>query len=117
LQCGVALGAMNETVLTGIKKLPNFRRSTDGFTRAEVVGAFQTAFQLIGGVNRLTLWANENPDKFYATYAKLLPSSSFAFVETAERQIVHALPPGPLDAHPGSENRVTQPMEHEPVRP
>lgn len=37
--------------------------------------AFQTAFDLIGGVPRLALWADKNPTAFFALYSKLIPSS------------------------------------------
>lgn len=37
--------------------------------------AFQSAFDLIGGVPRLALWADKNPTAFYSLYSKLIPSS------------------------------------------
>lgn len=37
--------------------------------------SFQSAFDLIGGVPRLALWADKNPTAFYALYSKLIPSS------------------------------------------
>jgi hypothetical protein len=37
--------------------------------------AFQQAFDLIGGVPRLALWADQNPDKFFPIYSKLIPTS------------------------------------------
>ena len=37
--------------------------------------AFQTAFDLIGGVPRLALWADKNPSAFFSLYSKLIPSS------------------------------------------
>ena len=37
--------------------------------------AFQTAFDLIGGVPRLALWADRNPTAFYSLFSKLIPSS------------------------------------------
>lgn len=38
--------------------------------------AFQQAFELIGGVPRLALWADQNPTKFYTLYSKLVPATS-----------------------------------------
>jgi hypothetical protein len=38
--------------------------------------AFQQAFELIGGVPRLALWADRNPDKFYPLYSKLVPQTA-----------------------------------------
>lgn len=35
---------------------------------------FQHAFELIGGIPRLAHWANENPDKFFQLYSKLIPA-------------------------------------------
>lgn len=37
--------------------------------------AFQSAFDLIGGVPRLALWADKNPTAFFSLYSKLIPSS------------------------------------------
>lgn len=37
--------------------------------------AFEQAFELIGGVPRLTLWADRNPSKFYAMFSKMIPST------------------------------------------
>lgn len=91
--------AMNE--IAQVSKLPKFRKETDGFTRQDVVNAFQQAFQLIGGVNRLTLWANENPGEFYKQYARLLPSATVNFGVQQAPQVIHALRPTALDSHPG----------------
>lgn len=38
--------------------------------------AFQQAFDLIGGVPRLALWADQNPSKFYSLYSKLVPATA-----------------------------------------
>lgn len=35
---------------------------------------FQHAFEMIGGIPRLALWAHQNPDKFYTLYSKLIPA-------------------------------------------
>ena len=37
--------------------------------------AFEQAFELIGGVPRLALWADRNPSKFYAMFSKMIPST------------------------------------------
>lgn len=37
--------------------------------------AFQSAFDLIGGISRLALWADKNPTAFFSLYSKLIPSS------------------------------------------
>jgi hypothetical protein len=75
-------------------------KKNDGFTRSDVVNAFQRAFIMIGGVPRLALWANANPDKFFPLYAKLMPSTSINIGDNAQVQIVHALAPTELDRHP-----------------
>lgn len=70
-----------------------------GFSRREVAAAFQAAFQLIGGVPRLALWANRNPGDFFKLYSKLLPSATLIELEETNRVLVrHAIPRGPLDA-------------------
>jgi hypothetical protein len=68
------------------------------FTRKDVVDAFSSAFQLIGGVPRLALWANDNESDFFKLYARLLPSqSSSALGEANTLKIEMAIKPGPLD--------------------
>lgn len=74
------------------------RRQRDGFNRMDVVNAFQNAFEMIGGVPRLALWANQHPDKFFPLYAKLMPSTSLNISTEGNTLIIeHALPDNPLD--------------------
>lgn len=80
--------------------LPTLNKQVDGFTRNDVVKAMQRAFLQIGGVQRLALWANANPDKFYPLYARMMPSTNINFGDNTVIQVVHALPPTPLDQHP-----------------
>lgn len=54
------------------KSLPQYLKTKDAKR------AFQSAFELIGGIPRLALWANANPDKFYPLYARFLDSSAGA---------------------------------------
>lgn len=54
------------------KSLPQYLKTKDAKR------AFQSAFELIGGIPRLALWADKNPDKFYPLYARFLDSSSGA---------------------------------------
>lgn len=82
------------------KILSSLNRETDGFNRMDVVNAFQQAFQMIGGVPRMALWANANPDKFYPLYSKLMPSTAITIGDNSQVIIQHAIPPGPLDEHP-----------------
>jgi hypothetical protein len=82
------------------RHLSALQKSSDGFNRMDVVNAFQQAFQLIGGVPRMALWANANPDKFYPLYSKLLPSTAITIGDNAQVIIQHAIPPGALDQHP-----------------
>ena len=68
------------------------------FSRRDVVNAFQSAFELVGGVPRLALWANQNEGDFYKLYSRLLPSqSSSALGEANVLRIEMAIPKGPLD--------------------
>lgn len=43
---------------------------------ARAAKAFQQAFDMIGGVPRLALWADQNPTKFYTLYSKLVPATA-----------------------------------------
>jgi hypothetical protein len=89
------------TVLERIEDVPaRLSKARDGFSRQEVVAAFAHAFTMIGGVQRLALWANANPDKFYPLYSKLLPSTAIQIGDNANVTINHALPPTELDEHP-----------------
>jgi hypothetical protein len=45
------------------------------FRGARAAEAFQYAFELIGGVPRLALWADRNPDKFYPLLARMIPQT------------------------------------------
>jgi len=40
--------------------------------RKRVEKAFLTAFELIGGVPRLVLWADQNPTEFYKLYGRMI---------------------------------------------
>lgn len=42
---------------------------------ARAAEAMQQAFELIGGVPRLALWADKNPDKFYPLFARMIPQT------------------------------------------
>jgi hypothetical protein len=54
--------------LAGIPKPPAWAKTRN------VREQFQHAFELIGGIPRLALWAHQNPDKFYQIYSKLIPA-------------------------------------------
>src|SRR5688500_17505941 len=47
-------------------KLPQVMRS------ARAAEAFQQAFEIIGGIPRLAIWADANPDKFFPLYARMM---------------------------------------------
>lgn len=85
-------------VIEAQERMPKARRKKDGFNRMDVVNAFNNAFQMMGGVPRLALWANQNPDKFYPLYAKLMPSTSVNIVADGNKLVIeHAIPENPLD--------------------
>ena len=68
------------------------------FSRKDVVQSFQSAFELIGGVPRLALWANEHETEFFKLYSRLLPSqASSALGESNVMRIEMAIAKGPLD--------------------
>jgi|LNFM01.1.fsa_nt_gb hypothetical protein len=53
-----------------------FRLPTKGVRRQDIQDAFSTAFELIGGIPRLAIWANDNPDKFYPLFARINSADS-----------------------------------------
>ena len=63
------------------------RRAGRGVSRQTIVQQFNAVFEIIGGVPRLALWADENPAQFFAMYSKLLPQVA---------KLEHSMPP--LDA-------------------
>jgi hypothetical protein len=66
--------------------------------KAQVVDALNDAFELIGGVPRLAVWADTNPSEFYRIWSKLAPKDVSTTVDgSAELKILHVLPPGKLD--------------------
>jgi hypothetical protein len=90
-----------EAVADGRAEIPRVKKRKDGFNRQDLVNAFANAFEMIGGTTRLALWANANPDKFYPLAAKLLPSQTAILGVSGQPTILHAIPPTPLDHHPG----------------
>ena len=93
-----------ETITDRKHPVPAVTRKRDGFTRQEVVNAFARAFEMIGGVERMALWANQNPDKFYVLYSKLLPSTAISIGQAGLVVIQHSIAPTPLDQHPEVED-------------
>jgi hypothetical protein len=73
---------------------------TQEFSRQDVVNALQSAFEMIGGVQRLALWGHANPDKFYAIYSRLLPSTTVNIGNANKVEILHAIAKTVLDEHP-----------------
>lgn len=59
--------------------------------------AFQAAFDLIGGVPRLALWADKNPTAFFSLYSKLIPSTVQAQVNQTIKIDAPWMSPNRLD--------------------
>lgn len=68
------------------------------FSRRRVLEAIDEAFQLIGGVPRLAIWAHVNPTEFYKLWGKTIPASSqLEVMGKLQHVILPALPRSPLD--------------------
>lgn len=66
--------------------------------KQKLLNAMDETFDLIGGVPRLAVWADENPDDFYKLYGKTLPQQIQASIDGKIQCIIRpALPPSPLD--------------------
>jgi hypothetical protein len=64
--------------------------------RTKVGEAFQEVFELVGGVPRLALYADENYGDFLRHYSKMIPRD-VDMKHSGTINIVPALPPSPLD--------------------
>lgn len=62
--------------------------------RKNVENAFHTAFELIGGVPRMALWADQNQTEFYKLFSRLLPQQIDAKANVVMQITV---PPSKLD--------------------
>lgn len=79
------------------KSVLRFSRSSN-VTRQDVVNAFTDAFQMIGGVDRLALWADSDPASFFKIFGKLLPPSASDLLDGKKEFVVrHILPPPNLE--------------------
>lgn len=107
-------GAMSETLkqLSEVSS-PRAIKVPRRVNRAKLEEAFLTSFELIGGVSRLTLWADRNPRDFYRLIGRLFPQAITPETGAGKGgiKILHAIPPGPLDgvyenaeAHSETEN-------------
>jgi hypothetical protein len=99
------------------RPVPPLTKKRDGFSRQQVVDSFARAFEMIGGVQRLALWANQNPDKFYPLYSRLLPSAAINIGSAGQVVIQHAIPLTELDEHPESDNviELVEPVRADPT--
>lgn len=73
-----------------------FKRTKLSKERTKVADAFQDAFELVGGVPRLALYADENYSEFARLYARMIPRDVDLNV-SGNINIIPALPPTPLD--------------------
>lgn len=68
------------------------------FDRMIFTEAMIEAFEQIGGVRRLTLWADKNTTEFYRLLKATIPQSQLLDIQgKLQMQILPALPPSPLD--------------------
>jgi len=82
------LTTASEAANDAVARLPK------GFKKTRLVEAFEESFELIGGVPRLAMWANQNPGAFYKLYARIQPQQ----IETHGEHIIHhVLPKSKLD--------------------
>lgn len=77
------------------------KRTSTELSRLGSLNAIHEAFEIIGGTNRLALWANANPEKFYPLWARAtMPATSVnVHGDNARVEIVHSLPATDLDQH------------------
>lgn len=68
------------------------------FDRQIFLDAMAEAFEQIGGVRRLTLWADKNETEFFRLLKSTIPQAQLLDIQgKMQMQILPALPPSPLD--------------------
>lgn len=68
------------------------------FDRSLFLDSMIEAFEQIGGVRRLTLWADKNPTEFYRLLKATIPQAQLLDIQGKfQMQILPALAPSPLD--------------------
>jgi hypothetical protein len=68
------------------------------FERQVFLDAMAEAFEQIGGVRRLTLWADKNETEFFRLMKSTIPQAQLLDIQgKMQMQILPALPPSPLD--------------------
>jgi hypothetical protein len=75
-----------------VTRLP--KKSVD---RDKILRAMDEAFELIGGVPRLAIWASNNPGLFYPLWVKAAPRHMSVDADHKISFIRPSIPAGPLD--------------------
>jgi hypothetical protein len=71
------------------------------FERQRFLDAMAEAFEAIGGVTRLAMWADSNPTEFYKLMGKTIPQANLLELQgKMQMQILPAMPPSALDEEP-----------------
>lgn len=71
------------------------------FDRQRFLDAMAEAFESIGGVTRLAMWADANPTEFYKLMGKTIPQANLLDIQGKfQMQILPAMPPSALDEEP-----------------
>jgi hypothetical protein len=71
------------------------------FERQRFLDAMAEAFEVIGGVPRLAMWADSNLTEFYKLMGKTIPQANLLELQgKMQMQILPAMPPSPLDDEP-----------------
>jgi len=76
------------------------------FSRKQIEQAFLESFEMIGGVPRLAIWANdpENYGAFLQLMMKLAPKEASSALGGQVLQYVSNIPPSPLNRPPKDED-------------
>jgi hypothetical protein len=64
--------------------------------RRQVVSTILETFHLVGGINKFAVWAQENPDQFYAMWSKQAPKSE-DLSDGGALKVIHVVPRSALD--------------------
>ena len=107
---------MAENYLSTTRTTPVDKSVSRIYSRKMVEQSMLETFQIVGGVNRLAAWANEdaNYGKFLDLLMKLAPKEALREMEGVVIEYRSLVPSSPLNTHEVSDGEVVTDAQPEP---